>query len=112
MSNATKLSGHFFSLPAEARAPAKQLLRQIAHDVQSPLSTLAMEVFSIRLLLGKLEPSSSAPAAERLKAFAGLQEILVNMDRASLQLSEYLSEVTGMGTDDSSSVDEGAAKNG
>lgn len=99
MTIAAKLEAHFRGLPSEARAPGTRLLRQIAHDLQTPLSTLAMEVFSIRLLLKNLDPSSSASPPERAKAFAELNEIFVNMERASSQLSEYLGQLTNLEAD-------------
>lgn len=99
MTDARKLANHFLDLPSEARAPATRLLRQIAHDVQTPLSTLAMEVFSTRLLLTKLDPSNSASPSERSKALSSLSEIFANMERASSQISEYLNQLTSLGTD-------------
>ena len=93
MTDIKKLANQFLDLPPDARAPGARMLRQIAHDVQTPLSTLAMEVFSVRLLLGKLDPSSSASPLERSKAFAGVNEIFANMERASSQISEYMNQL-------------------
>lgn len=100
MTNTEKLASTFLSLPSEARPTAARLLRQVAHDVQSPVSTLAMEVFSIRLLLGQLESASSGTSAARnSKVLADLHEISANMERASGQLSEYLNQLTSFEAD-------------
>jgi hypothetical protein len=107
MTDTKKLASHFFGLPVDARALAARMLRQVAHDVQTPLSTLAMEVFSIRLLLNKLDPSSSAPALERARAFASLNEIFTNMERASSQISEYMNELPNIETSEHADPESG-----
>lgn len=95
MSKPSALSSQFHALPVDARRPAARLLRQIAHDIQSPLGTLAMEVFSARMLLNQLERSSSGlPEAQGRKALADLNAISANMERASNQLAEYLNQLT------------------
>lgn len=96
--NAARVLDLFASLPEEARAPAARLLCQIAHDLQSPLSTLAMEVFSVRLVLGNLGSSNAAAA------LTNLDEISVNMERASAQLAEYLASLASLGADSSRAV--------
>jgi hypothetical protein len=89
-----KISSLLSSLPVEARDAAEGLLRQLTHDVQTPLATLAMEIFSFRLLLGKLGPSSSSLSDPDVsKRIASLSEISENMERASTELSDYLSEL-------------------
>lgn len=94
MTNTEKLSNTFQSLPAELRPAAAKLLHQVAHDVQSPLSALSMEVFSIRMLLGQLEPASSVTSVRDPKLLANLNAISANMERASTQLAEYLKFLT------------------
>ncbi|HWA78162.1 MAG TPA: hypothetical protein VG937_37760 [Polyangiaceae bacterium] len=99
MTNTEKLSNTFQSLPAELRPLAAKLLNQVAHDVQSPLSALTMEVFSIRMLLGQLEPASSVTSVRSPKLLANLNAISSNMERASNQLAEYLKFLTTLQAD-------------
>jgi len=95
MTNAEKLSNAFQALPAELRPTVAKLLGQVAHDLQSPLSTLGMEVFSIRMLL---DQASSGGREQNTKLFANFAAISSNMERVSNQLAEYLSCLASLQT--------------
>lgn len=94
MTDIEKLLVVFRSLPNDARSTTAKLLRQIAHDLQSPLSTLSMEVYSAQMLLDQLDTASSATQIRTVRANLGA--ISANMERASSQLAEYLSDLASI----------------
>lgn len=96
--SAPKVIERFQLVPPEARPAVAELLRQISHDLQSPLSALTMDGFSIQLLLKQLTPASGEPSpADRAKAMAGLEAISGNIERASSRVLEYLGLLGSLG---------------
>jgi hypothetical protein len=93
-----KLRRVYASLPAEAQTAVMELLRQVGHDLQSPLSALTMEAFSIQHLVGQLERNSGGSAAA-LPAIAALNEISANVERAAAGMLTYLSVMSQLDTD-------------
>ncbi len=101
-------------LPPEARPHAARLLRQVAHDLGTPISTLVMEAFSARLLLDRIgrSPGEVLPvgAAETVSE---LRELCANLEHATAGVTAYVSALTGLalqgtgGGDDGESPPEG-----
>lgn len=86
-----KLRQTFASLPAEAQPAVMVLLRQIAHDLQSPVSALSMEAFSIQHLATELQGKpADVSTANALHAVKALNEISANVERAAGGILEYI----------------------
>ena len=84
----------------EARTEVRRVLRQLAHDLNTPISTLTMEVFSARMLLDKLRPSTRAgEKPDSVKVLSDLGEICSNLEHASSGLTEYVSTLSRLASD-------------
>lgn len=91
MNTQTRLVGMLASVPSDARLHVERLLRQIVHDVNAPLATFSMEVFSARQLLENAGPA--APEGQTALGSDSLTElaaIFANLESASSALSTYL----------------------
>lgn len=95
MSDAGKLRRLLEGAQPEARALASRVLRQIAHDLNTALSAITMDVFSARMTLDKLRPAAGAgkmlPSSQALSL---LGEICANLEHASTGLTEYGSSIS------------------
>lgn len=83
------------AMPAEVRPQVERVLRHVAHDVRTPVSTIVMDVFSARRLIGSLEDSVRPESG---KALADLAEICSNLEHASSNLGEYLDSLANFET--------------
>jgi hypothetical protein len=93
-----KLRRVYASLPADAQTAVMELLRQVGHDLQSPLSALTMEAFSIQHIGAQLQRNSAGSAAA-VQAIAALNEISANVERAAAGMLGYLSVMSQLDTD-------------
>ncbi len=100
MSDAVKLRSLVDGVPPEARPEVARVLRRLAHDLNTPISTLTMEVFSARMLLDKLRPSARVGGKpESAQALSELEEICSNLEHASSSLTEYVSGLSALAAD-------------
>jgi len=110
MSNAKTLTSLIDDVPPEARQHVVRLLRQVVHDIATPLSTVSMEVFSAKILLGELRPSTSAGLRSGSgKALSDLEEICSNLERASSSLARYADALSGLASADPAEADDDRA---
>ncbi|TAN40121.1 MAG: hypothetical protein EPN22_17530 [Nitrospirae bacterium] len=94
MTGMAKFETLFEAIPADARPHVARVLRQVVHDINTPLSTLAMEVFSARQTLTKLHTIH-----EGVEVVASLTGICSNAERATSELSEYVAALGKLGTE-------------
>lgn len=106
MSDAVTLKGLVEQVRTEARPEVARVLRQLVHDLNTPISTLTMEVFSARMLLDKLRPATRAGVKpESAQALSDLEDICSNLKHASSSLTEYVSGLSVL-ADDSAAVEQ------
>ena len=102
MSSPAKVTNLVERIPAELRPHLAPLLRQLAHDLKTPLSTFTMEIFSARLLLNKLRgPAGDNTRAESRSALSGLDEVHANLELAVAAMSAYAAALSGLAAGDS-----------
>ncbi len=85
---------------AEARLELARVMRQLAHDLNTPIATLAMEVFSAQMMLDKLRPPAQADKPEEAaRALSNLKDICANLEDVSSSLKEYMSVFSRLASD-------------
>lgn len=97
-----KLESLIEQVRAEARPDVGRVLRQLAHDINTPISTLAMDMFSVRLLLEKL---AGVNIPQQTKTISDLTEICANLERTSSRLAEYASALSDLVAEPSEAED-------
>lgn len=91
MNEAARLKKLLEQVRPEARPELANVLRHVAHGMNTPISTLIMEVFSGSILLEKLRSSMELGAkSDGIDALADLQDICANLERASLSLADHV----------------------
>lgn len=91
--------------PDAARPAVAGLLRQVAHDLSTPVSTFSLEVFSARRVLEHVQAVGARGAGEQLEL---LREILENLECSTSILVEYAEALSQLANgDDETSVAEG-----
>ncbi len=97
-------------MPPELRPMVARLLNRLAHDLNTPTSTLTMELFSARMLLDKLRPSArKGENPDSARALLDLAEICSNLDHALSGLTKHVSMLSGLASDSAEPEGAGAA---
>lgn len=95
MSKADTLTSLVDQVPPEARPELLRLLRQLKHNLTTPISTLAMEVYSAQLLLERLRSSlGESRRPEDVRTVSELEEICNNIERVSSALASSVSALS------------------
>lgn len=93
MSNGARIASSVAAMTPEVRAHVNALLRQIVHDINTPISTVSMEVFSARILLSRLREIGGEDSTESARIIEEILGICENMERTTLKLSDCASNL-------------------
>ncbi len=93
MKDKAKLATLVQALPKEAGPHVARLLRQLAHDLDTPLSTFTMDVYSARALVEDLASTTE----DRGALLVQLVSVLDNLEAATLGMRELSQTLRQMG---------------
>jgi signal transduction histidine kinase len=83
-----------------AGQPSARLVRQVVHDLRTPLSTFSMEFFTVQLLMAQLRDALAEvdpPPPSMTKIVADLDEIHANLRQALDELDGYVRHLASLG---------------
>ena len=81
------------AIPPACRPAVGHLLRRIAHDLNTPLSTVTMEAYSATRLLQRLRTGTGS---ERATVSSELDDGLTNLRAATNQLAALVAALTAL----------------
>lgn len=90
MGDAVSLNHLISSISPDTREQITPVLRRLAHDLNTPVATLTMDLFSARRLLDRLQnsrPSASGP--EAVQGLSDLAEVCANLELTVTNLTQY-----------------------
>jgi signal transduction histidine kinase len=93
----SKINSLIEAMSPNARTEVAALLRLLTHDLNTPIATFSMDLYSARMLLEDLRAASlESPRPDTAKALLQLEGICTNLEHASSKLAEYVSFLVGV----------------